>query len=398
MHLLRVKSVHHQARRRQRRKARATVRAFRLPAGDEGLMDQRGVYRHDQGMAELRLVPRRLVVAIVGCLLTLTSACAPASSSARPPSSEPPSATSPSNVALLSAAAVGQSVWVNVSVATLWVSPTSPRRVDAPALSNPVHIPLWLGAMSTSQRLDLVGRVETQSLYGEKLLVTGVRTGWLHVVAVTQPTHRDSRGYPGWVPTRQVTTHRPVSTTYVATVVQRLATLRTPAGSVDLRVSFGTRLPVRAVGTHRTTVYTPTGERRTIANSDVVRRLRSVRALALTRASVMASARLFTGTPYLWGGRSGWAVDCSGFTNIVYGVHGVRLPRDADDQATRGRHVAIGAQRPGDLLFFRDGTSIDHVGFYAGNGRLLHAPHTGAAVGTISVSKMTGLAVIRRFV
>ena len=298
----------------------------------------------------------------------------------------------------MSTPGVGQSVWTDVAVATLWVSPSSPRAVDAPALSHPVHISRWLNAMSTSQRLGLVGRVETQSLYGERLLVTGVRTGWLHVVAVSQPTHRDSRGYPGWVPLRQVTTHRPVSTKYVATVVHRLAGLRTLAGSTAVRVSFGTRLPVVRVGATRTTVYTPTGNRRTIANTDVVRRLSKARALPLTVSSVMASARSFVGTPYLWGGRSGWAVDCSGFTNLVYRVHGVRLPRDADDQAIRGRRVAIGAQRPSDLMFFQHGTTIDHVGFYAGGGKLLHAPHTGAVVGTISTGAMTGLVAVRRFV
>lgn len=336
----------------------------------------------------------RATLVATGVSLALLGACAPTATSEGPRTTPRPDALAPA----ATTAVVGQSVWVNVAVATLWVLPSSPRPVDAPALSNPVHIATWLNAMSTTQRRGLVGRVETQSLYGERLLVTGVRTGWLHVVAVTQPTHRDSRGYPGWVPLRQVTTHRPVSTSYVATVVRRLANLRTTTGSLAIRVSFGTRLPVQSVGTTRTTVYTPTGGRRTIANTDIVRRLISSRALPLTAASVMASARLFVGTPYLWGGRSGWAVDCSGFTNIVYGVHGVRLPRDADDQARRGRAIAIGAQRSSDLMFFRHGTTIDHVGFYAGGDLLLHAPHTGAFVGTTSVGAVTGLVAVRRFV
>src|SRR5439155_1698841 len=78
----------------------------------------------------------------------------------------------------------GHSVWVSVDVATLWHSTTSPRSIDAKAVSAPVDIRGWLAAMSTSARLGLVGRVQTQALYGERLLVTGVRTGWLHVVAV----------------------------------------------------------------------------------------------------------------------------------------------------------------------------------------------------------------------
>ncbi|HET7310666.1 MAG TPA: NlpC/P60 family protein [Mycobacteriales bacterium] len=336
-------------------------------------------------------------VALVASIwsLTVVTACA----ATAVPQGATPERTSSSSISLLATPSVGQSVWVDVAVATLWVTPTSPRPVDAPALSNPVHIATWLKAMSTSTRRGLVGRVETQSLYGERLLVTGVRTGWLHVVAVTQPTHRDSRGYPGWVPLRQVTTHRPISTTYVATVIQRLAPLRTTTGTSSIWVSFGTRLPVLVVGATRTTVYTPTGQRRTIANTAVVRRLTSARPLPLTASSVLASARLFVGTPYLWGARSGWAVDCSGFTNIVYGVHGVRLPRDADDQARRGSSVAIGAQRPSDLVFYKEGTAtIVHVGFSAGGGVLLHAPHTGAFVGTASVTSPGAIAAIRRFV
>jgi gamma-D-glutamyl-L-lysine dipeptidyl-peptidase len=292
---------------------------------------------------------------------------------------------------------VGQSVWANVSVATLWVRPSSPRSVDAPALGNPVHIRAWLAAMSTATRRDLAGRVETQALYGERLVVTGVRTGWLQVVAVGQPTHRDARGYPGWVPRRQVTAQQPITRAYVATVVHRLARLRKPDGSPAVEVSFGTRLPVLATGATRTTVATPTGLRRTISNAAIVRRLATRRPLPLRAAGVMASAEKFVGTPYLWGGRSGFAVDCSGFTNLVYGVHGVRLPRDADDQARRGSAVRLGAQRTADLLFFKHSDTIDHVGFYAGSGVLLHAPHTGSFVSRIGLGQMPGLVAVRRF-
>jgi gamma-D-glutamyl-L-lysine dipeptidyl-peptidase len=293
---------------------------------------------------------------------------------------------------------VGQSVWTNVSVATLWVLPSSPRAVDAPALANPVRIRAWLAAMSTAVRRDLAGRVETQTLYGERLVVTGVRSGWLHVAAVGQPTHRDARGYPGWVPRRQVTVVHPTARTYVATVVNRLAGLRRPDGSLAMKVSFGTRLPVLATGEKRTTVATPTGLRATISNTAVVRRLARDPALPLRAAAVMRSAEKFVGTPYLWGGRSGFAVDCSGYTNLVYGVHGLRLPRDADDQARRGSAVALGAQHTADLMFFQHSTTIDHVGFYAGSGVLLHAPHTGAFVGRIALGDMSGLVRARRFV
>jgi cell wall-associated NlpC family hydrolase len=252
--------------------------------------------------------------------------------------------------------------------------------------------------MSLSQKQALVGRIETQALLGERLLVTGVHNGWLHVVAVAQPTHRDSRGYPGWVPRRQVTTHPPTTTPYVATVTTRLAQLRSVANGRSIWVSVATRLPVIATRGTTTVVATPTGTRRAISDTSIVVRPRGQRPLPLTRSSVLASARRFLGTPYIWGGRSGWAVDCSGYTNLVYGLHGVRLPRDADDQALRGVPVTIGTQRRSDLLFFRDGSTIGHVGFYVGHGTLLHAPHTGTTVSTIPLTTIAGLAAVRRFV
>ena len=275
---------------------------------------------------------------------------------------------------------VGQRVWVNVAVATLWTSPSAPRAIDAPALRAPVNIRGWLAAMSTTARRGLVGRVETQALLGDRLLVTRVRTGGLHVVAVGQPTSRDRRGYPGWVPARQVTARAPVASTSVATLIRLTAWLRDSVGRRVVEVSYGTRMPVLALTATKVTVATPTHGRLYAARADVVVRSPSAAALARTAASVVRSARLFVGKPYIWGGRSGFAVDCSGFTELVYAVHGVVIPRDTGDQARAGRAASLAALRPGDLVFFRSGGSITHVGLVVGSGQMVHAPRTGVPV------------------
>ena len=291
----------------------------------------------------------------------------------------------------------GSSVYVAVSVATLWVNPGSPRSIDAPALSRPVHISRWLRAMSTSDRLGLVGRVETQALYGERLLVIGEQGRWLHVVATNQPTRRDARGYPGWLPSRQVTSRTPAVTADVATVTSVTAPLRRVDGSPGGRVSFGTRLPVLGASDGLVRVATPAGGTRTIMTSDVVIAARTARARPGTARSVMRDARRFLGVPYLWGGRSGWAVDCSGFTNLVYGVHGIRLPRDANDQALAGRAVAAGDTRAGDLAFFSAGSGVSHVGFVTSDHRLLNAPRTGLTVAVTDLASRAGLVGLRRY-
>lgn len=297
------------------------------------------------------------------------------------PSASPTSLQPPQSPAALAAYSVGERVWVNVAVATLWTSPSAPRSIDAKAVAAPVDIRGWLGAMSTKARLGLVGRVETQALLGDRLIVTGVRRGWLHVVAVGQPTHRDRRGYPGWVPSRQVTVRAPVAATRVATVVGRATTwLRTSTGRRVMEVSIGTRLPVVSRTTSTVVVALPSHAHLVVASAQVVLRSPKVPALAATASGVVNSARLFLGRPYLWGGRSGFAVDCSGLTELAYGIHGVLLPRDTQDQATAGRAVARTAARLGDLLLFGSGGVMTHVGISLGSGRMLHAPHTGSFV------------------
>jgi cell wall-associated NlpC family hydrolase len=92
---------------------------------------------------------------------------------------------------------------------------------------------------------------------------------------------------------------------------------------------------------------------------------------------VVGYAKKFIGTPYVYGGSSPRGFDCSGFTSYVYHHFGVALPRTSYSQIGAGRRVARGALRPGDLVFF-DG--LGHVGLYIGNGRFIHAPHTGTRV------------------
>lgn len=92
-----------------------------------------------------------------------------------------------------------------------------------------------------------------------------------------------------------------------------------------------------------------------------------------------AAARL-RGVPYVWGGTTPRGFDCSGFTRYVYAELGKTLPHNSADQFRSahnvGRHV-----RTGDLVFFHArGGHVDHVGIYAGNGLMWHAPNPSKAV------------------
>jgi cell wall-associated NlpC family hydrolase len=285
--------------------------------------------------------------------------------------------------------------WVSVSVATLWTSTTAPRPVDHPAMTAPVDIRSWLAHMDTATRRGLVGRVATQSLLGEHLTVVGTAPGgWLHVVATQQRTSLDARGYPGWIPVGQTTTHQPTATTYVATVTARTAWLIDANGNRALEVSFATRLPVVRAGGTYVTVLTPTGISRRIAASTVVVKEARIQALPRTVSGVVATARSLVGIPYLWGGRSGYALDCSGLTQLVYRLHGVMLPRDTGDQANAGRAVSVSARSPGDLLLYGAST-MTHVALMSTTTRMIESPSSGLNVREVVVRTP---AVVRRFI
>jgi cell wall-associated NlpC family hydrolase len=93
---------------------------------------------------------------------------------------------------------------------------------------------------------------------------------------------------------------------------------------------------------------------------------------------VVDYARRFLGTRYVYGGSSPrGGFDCSGFVRYVYAHFGIALPHSSYAQFGDGRRVTRRSLRPGDLVFF-DG--LGHVGLYVGNGRFIHAPHTGTRV------------------
>lgn len=93
------------------------------------------------------------------------------------------------------------------------------------------------------------------------------------------------------------------------------------------------------------------------------------------RKTILERGNLLLNTPYLWGGKSAFGLDCSGFTQLVFRTCGIALLRDASRQAGQGSLInLIDEAQAGDLLFFDDeNEQIVHVGIYTGNGHILHA-------------------------
>ncbi|MGW4544275.1 NlpC/P60 family protein [Streptomyces chartreusis] len=92
------------------------------------------------------------------------------------------------------------------------------------------------------------------------------------------------------------------------------------------------------------------------------------------------------GKPYVYGATGTASYDCSGLTSWAYAQAGVSIPRTSQAQANAGTRLSMGELKVGDLVIFY--SDLHHVGFYAGNGQVLHAPRSGTVVRYESINNM----------
>lgn len=93
------------------------------------------------------------------------------------------------------------------------------------------------------------------------------------------------------------------------------------------------------------------------------------------KENLIETALLYLNAPYLWGGKTPFGIDCSGFTQMVYKLNGYKLLRDASQQATQGEALSfIEESEPGDLAFFDNAEgNIIHVGIIMKDNYIIHA-------------------------
>ncbi len=282
--------------------------------------------------------------------------------------------------------------WVaSVQVATVWTSPDSSREIDTFGISTPTDIDRWIETLSYEDKLALCedNRVQTQVLYGEQVYVTEIKGEWAHVVIPSQPSYKDKRGYPGWIPIHQL---KQVDRSLwdqkkSAMVIKDKSWLTYESKNHDFKLSYLTTLPVHDMYEDRVQVQTPHGKGY-LDLSDVHIFSTSDGLEQGTGKSIVKAVEAYTGLNYFWGGMSSFGYDCSGLAYAAHKANGYLIARDAGDQANDGIEVRVDELQPGDLLFFayQEGSgTIHHVGIYYGDGKMLHSPQTGKGTEIIAI-------------
>ncbi len=114
------------------------------------------------------------------------------------------------------------------------------------------------------------------------------------------------------------------------------------------------------------------------------------------RVSLVQYATQFIGKPYVWGGTSlTRGADCSGFVLSVFANYGVSLPHSSRAQANCGSSISASEAKPGDLFFYGNGRSINHVAIYIGNGQVVHASSPKSGIKISGAYYRTPVKVVR---
>lgn len=183
--------------------------------------------------------------------------------------------------------------------------------------------------------------IVTEMLFGESADILEVNKNWTKI-----KMHYDE--YEGWIDTKQLrlVTEEDLAKRKVTVVTEDFSSVLMKDGKTLLSIGSEVEFPVVA----------------------------SRRSHDL-RESIALAAKEFLNVPYLWGGKSFFAVDCSGFTQLVYKIHDIKLPRDTYQQAEIGVPLTfVEESQPGDLAFFENPEGkIIHVGIMLDNQRIIHA-------------------------
>lgn len=185
-------------------------------------------------------------------------------------------------------------------------------------------------------------------LFGETCSLLAEKEDWIEVAC-------SHDGYKGWIPVNYLT---PITSEYAnwnRKVSVHGAVMQNSSGRIDL--SPGSIIPADLEFEFKDNHF----------------RYSDARVFEPENLDAAGLSMLFLHTPYLWGGRSVWGIDCSGLVQVVFGILGKQLPRDASQQVNEGLPVAFAEKQSGDLAYFEKNGKITHVGIVLSNCKIIHA-------------------------
>lgn len=214
-------------------------------------------------------------------------------------------------------------------------------------------IPVRKSAEHTSEMVS-------QLLFGESFDILSQQENWVQI-----QSHSD--GYIGWIHQRQ---YLSLNTTDLETVNTQHKVLVSDITSSVLENTTGNSLPL-LMGS---TLPLPLENQFNFANNAFMFKGNYFTATP-QKENIIKYAIQYLGAPYLWGGRTHFGIDCSGFTQMVYKLAGFSLPRDASQQVILGETLSfLSEAEVGDLLFFdNDEGNIVHVGIFCAANKIIHA-------------------------
>lgn len=228
-------------------------------------------------------------------------------------------------------------------------------QVEAPRFVTGAPARIATPVVALRPRADADCGIDTELLLGEDVSVFDRSNGWAWVQAA-------SDGYVGYLPETSLSEAAATPTHVVVvprTFVYPAAELRRPVAQA---LSMGSRITVVGEEETRGTRYV------LLADGHAVIAAHCLPLGQVSGDEPVAIAARFLETPYLWGGRSGFGIDCSGLVQLSMMMTGCAAPRDSDLQQTLGTAIVREELRRGDLVFWKG-----HVGFMEDEVTLLHA-------------------------
>jgi len=219
------------------------------------------------------------------------------------------------------------------------------------------HLSLVPARAEASDRAEMV----TQLLFGEHFEVVEEQERWTRIIT-------GSDQYPCWIGAKQWLPisegdYAEIQTSILPLSSDLIQIVKNPKGE-PFPIVLGSPLPFLDEGKIRL------GEHEYLYDGQALEP-----AVHQGRSHLLEHAFIYLNSPYLWGGKSPFGIDCSGLTQMVYRLAGISIPRDASQQAMVGEVLSFMEEAlPGDLAFFdnEEGVII-HTGIILEGGRILHA-------------------------